>query len=68
MTYPGSVARRCPNIDKAKSELDYSPKIDWEEAVSLTVDWYHDFFTSSFSPKYSGFETPESVLEKVKNY
>ena len=66
MTYPGSVARRCPNIDKAKSDFGYSPSIEWEKAVSLTTDWYREFFTSGQSPQSGGFETPEAVLAKVK--
>ena len=66
MTYPGSVARRCPNIDKAKSDFGYSPSIDWQKAVGLTTDWYREFFTSGQSPQSGGFETPEAVLAKVK--
>lgn len=66
MTYPGSVARRCPKIDKAKSHFGYSPKVDWKRAVSLTVDWYRTFFTSGKSPQTGGFETPEAILAKVK--
>lgn len=66
MTYPGSVARRCPNIDKAKSHFGYSPSINWKKAVSLTTDWYRTFFTSGQSPESGGFETPETVLAKVK--
>ena len=66
MTYPGSVSRRCPNIDKAKLHFDYSPSVDWKKAVSLTTDWYYDFFTSGQSPQSGGFETPEAVLAKIK--
>ena len=66
MTYPGSVARRCPNIDKAKADFGYSPNTDWEKAVSLTIDWYRDFFTSSQSPQSGGFETPEAILYRMK--
>jgi UDP-glucose 4-epimerase len=66
MTYPGSVARRCPNIDKAKSHFGYSPSIDWKKAVTLTTNWYREFFTSGQSPQYGGFEAPEVVLAKVK--
>ena len=66
MTYPCSVARRCPNIDKAKIDFGYSPIIDWRKAVALTADWYSDFFASGQSPKSGGFETPEGVLAKVK--
>jgi nucleoside-diphosphate-sugar epimerase len=67
MTYPGSVARRCPNVDKATSHFGYSPSIDWKKAVSLTTDWYREFFTSGQSPQSGGFETPEAVLTQVKN-
>ena len=42
-TYPGSVNRRCPNINKAKKELKYSPKINWEKGVKITIDWYINF-------------------------
>ncbi len=66
MTYPGSVSRRCPNIDKAKSDFGYSPKTDWEKAVSLTVDWYRNFFNSGCSPQFGGFEPPETVLERSR--
>ncbi len=66
MTYPGSVARRCPNIDKARSDFGYSPTIDWKKAVSLTTDWYREFFTSGKSPQSGGFETPEAILAKVR--
>ena len=65
MTYPGSVARRCPNIDKAMADFGYSPNIDWKVAVSLTTDWYREFFTSGQSPQSGGFETPEAVRAKV---
>ena len=66
MTYPGSVERRCPSIDKAKAHFGYSPKIDWREAVSLTTDWYREFFTSGQSPQSGGFEPPETVLAKAR--
>ena len=66
MTYPGSVARRCPNINKAISDFGYSPNIDWKKAVRLTTNWYREFFTSGQSPHTGGFETPEAVLAKVK--
>ena len=66
MTYPGSVARRCPNINKARAHFNYSPSTDWRNAVRLTVDWYRAFFNSGKSPQSGGFETPEAVLSKVK--
>lgn len=64
-TYPGSVARRCPNIDKARSHFGYSPSVDWKRAVSLTTEWYRAFFCSGKTPKSGGFETPEAVLDKL---
>tara|TARA_B100000212_G_C27377149_1_gene535232 strand:- start:676 stop:1716 length:1041 start_codon:yes stop_codon:yes gene_type:complete len=66
MTYPGSVSRRCPNIDKAKAHFGYLPNTDWKKAVNLTTDWYKDFFASGKSPQFGGFETPEAVLKKIK--
>ena len=30
MTYPGSVSRRCPNIDKAVENLAYKPEVGLE--------------------------------------
>ena len=65
MTYPGSVARRCPNIDKAIADFGYSPNFDWRAAVGLTTDWYREFFTSGKSPQSGGFETPEAVMAKI---
>ena len=29
-TFPGSVARRCPDISKAKKYLNYKPKVNWK--------------------------------------
>lgn len=65
ITYPGSVSRRCPNIDKAIADFGYSPNIDWKTAVRLTADWYRDFFDSGKSPKSGGFESPESILSRI---
>ena len=64
MTYPGSVSRRCPNINKAVSTFDYKPRVDWEDAVIKTVDWYRKFFNSGCLPPVGGFEPPESVMLK----
>lgn len=64
-TYPGSVGRRCPNIDKAVSDFGYSPKIGWKEAVRLTVEWYQEFFASGKTPVSGGFEPPEKILESM---
>ena len=34
--------RRCPNIQKARSELGYDPKISLEEGLRKTLLWYKD--------------------------
>ena len=36
------VELRIPNIDKAKTILGFQPKIDLEEGLKLTADWYYD--------------------------
>jgi len=66
ITYPGSVARRCPNIEKAVNDFGYSPQVDWQRAVELTVEWYLDFFKSGKTPLSGGFESPEVIIEKSK--
>ncbi len=63
ITYPGSVQRRCPNINKAKNDLDYSPKSNWKDSVKKTVVWYKDFFDSGRNPDSGGFEPPEEVMK-----
>lgn len=46
-TFPGSVSRRCPNIDKANQDFNYAPKIHWEEGVETTINWYLDYLKKS---------------------
>lgn len=65
-TYPGSVTRRCPDIAKAKNDFGYSPKTGWKFAVQKTTEWYKQYFESGNKPSSGGFETPESVVEKMK--
>ena len=62
MTYPGSVSRRCPNIDKAVKNFGYNPAVNWKDAVIKTVNWYKSFFESGSKPSHGGFEPPEVVL------
>jgi UDP-glucuronate decarboxylase len=33
--------RRCPNIEKARSELDYHPGIDIDDGVERALTWYY---------------------------
>lgn len=34
--------RRCPVIDKARGELDYNPRVGFEEGLRRTLIWYRD--------------------------
>ena len=34
--------RRCPNIDKAKKQLDYAPGIDLSEGLKRSLLWYRE--------------------------
>ena len=36
----GSVPRRCPDLTKLKKEIDYVPKVDLEEGLRKTIEWY----------------------------
>tara|TARA_B100000989_G_scaffold296126_1_gene278661 strand:+ start:734 stop:1768 length:1035 start_codon:yes stop_codon:yes gene_type:complete len=60
-TYPGSVNRRCPNIDKSKELLDYQPKFDWKDSVELTVNWYRNYFLQNGNKGIEGFAPPKKV-------
>lgn len=57
-TFPGSVSRRCPEISKAKKDLNYFPEVDWKVGVDKTIRWYKDYLndksnqTESFYDKY----------------
>jgi UDP-glucose 4-epimerase len=66
ITYPGSVHRRCPNINKAIKDFNYDPKVSWKLAVRLTVEWYKKFFESGNIPINGGFEPPENVMTKIE--
>ena len=32
--------QRQPNIEKAKKELNWQPKINLDEGIRLTIDWF----------------------------
>ncbi len=59
-TYPGSVARRCPDITKARTTLGFEPKVDWKEGLKLTLSWYKSFFESGKESFEKAFEKPSS--------
>ena len=58
-TYPGSVARRCPDITKARTQLGYEPKVGWQEGLTKTLAWYADFFQSGKKTFETAFEKPK---------
>lgn len=64
-TYPGSTARRCPDIRKANRDFDYNPKINWKVGLKKTLEWYNDFFESGEKTFETSFEKPN--LDNVSN-
>lgn len=62
-SYPGSVARRCPDINKAKKLLGYQPITPWESGLKSTVDWYVKYFESNGFDMTHGFRGPEFFAE-----
>lgn len=57
-TYPGSTQRRCPDISKAKRDLDFNPKIDWKKGLKITLEWYENFFKSEKKTFETSFRKP----------
>ena len=48
----GSINRRCPNITKLKNKLiGYSPKVNLDEGLIKTYNWYSDYFRKNNFPK-----------------
>ncbi|MBW1713858.1 MAG: NAD-dependent epimerase/dehydratase family protein, partial [Deltaproteobacteria bacterium] len=37
---PGSPARRCPDLSKARQVLGYEPQVGLDQGLKLTFDWY----------------------------
>lgn len=58
-TYPGSVARRCPDITKAREQLGFEPKVDWKDGLRETLAWYKKFFESGKTAFETTFEKPK---------
>ncbi len=47
-TYPGDEPnRRCPDINKAKRELKYKPRVDVKTGLTRLLIWYRDSFDFS---------------------
>lgn len=55
-TFPGSVSRRCPDINKAKNDLSYLPEVKWERGVTDTIDWYLDYLKVSGTSQESFYD------------
>jgi UDP-glucose 4-epimerase len=62
-TYPGSVARRCPDITKAQTQLGFNPTTTWQEGLEKTVAWYKAFFESGKKAHEKSFETPKHDVQ-----
>lgn len=44
--YPGiGPARRCPDITKARTELDYNPVVPLNQGISWMIDHYYECYT-----------------------
>ncbi len=39
--------RRCPDINKIKRKLNYSPRVDLEEGLTRTIAWCEQFWNAS---------------------
>ena len=46
---PTEIWRMCADYSKAKSELDWKPKISFEDGLSQTVSWYKKYIDVFFS-------------------
>ena len=60
-TFPGSTKRRCPDISKARKLLGYSPKVDWQDSLKETLEWYKNFFENGEKAFESSFEDPNNL-------
>ena len=40
---PGDVSRTFANVDKARKNLGFNPKMPLTEGIQLCVDWYRDY-------------------------
>ena len=63
-TFPGSVSRRCPDINKAIRVLGYKPQINWQVGLEKTVDWYKDYFIKNQVTYNDGFKELDLDLGK----
>jgi UDP-glucuronate decarboxylase len=45
-----SIDRRCPDISKLRAMTGFEPKIDIEQGLNLTLDWYRSVLRSAAGP------------------
>ena len=60
-TYPGSVSRRCPDLNKSKTMLKFNINYSWNEALEKTMKWYIDYFQKN--PNFTCFEKPDKYYK-----
>lgn len=41
---PGSVVRRCPDLEKLKNVIDYHPRVSLHEGLVYTIEWYDKWY------------------------
>ena len=41
---PGSVQRRCPNIDKLQDAIGFIPSVTLKEGLNITISWYNEWY------------------------
>ena len=59
-TYPGSVTRRCPDISKAKKDLNYEPRVNWKDGLKKTINWYVDYLDKNKELHESFYDNKKS--------
>lgn len=47
---PGEIARRCPDIERARAQLEWSPTTSLELGLRATIDWFADALGDSVAP------------------
>jgi len=56
------------NCDKALFDLDWSPTLDFESTIHMTVDWYKSFYSGEFDMfKYTTDQIRAFILLSNKN-
>ena len=41
---PNGQPRRCISIERARKEIGFEPKIEFDEGLKHTIDWYESNF------------------------